>query len=73
MNGGFKDVKAYTQKKDIQIEAAFADSVVEKYADAALSCKVSKSLMLRTAVFPLYPRLGKSQIEKIAKVLLTLP
>lgn len=73
LNSGFKDVKAYAQKKDIQIGTAFSGCVIENNEEAAAACKTAKSLMLRTAVFPLYPRLGKSQIEKIAKVLLTLP
>ena len=71
---GFKDVKAYAQKKDIEVRLAFEDSIVaakeEKYGAA---CKNAKALALRSAVFPLYPRLNRSQIEKISKVLVTLP
>ena len=74
LNGGFKDAKAYAQKKDIEIRLAFEDSVIAAKAEEfAAECKNAKALALRTAVFPLYPRLGRTQIEKISKVLVTLP
>lgn len=71
---GFKDVKAYAQKKDIEVRLAFEDSIIAaKTEELGAECKNAKALALRTAVFPLYPRLNRSQIEKIAKVLVTLP
>ena len=86
LNSGFKDVKQYTSKKDIEIVSAFSDSVIgvleklkenlleeEKLPYECSACKNAKSLYLRTALFPLYPRLSRSQIDKIAKVLGTLP
>ncbi|MCR5612177.1 DegT/DnrJ/EryC1/StrS family aminotransferase [Treponema sp.] len=86
LESGFKDVKQYTAKKDIEIVQAFSDSVIgtlEKLKENLLeeekipydysNCKNAKALYLRTALFPLYPRLSRSQIEKISKVLGTLP
>ncbi len=74
LNGGFKDAKAYAQKKDIEIRLAFEDSIIAAKAEEfGAECKNAKALSLRTAVFPLYPRLGRTQIEKISKVLVTLP
>lgn len=86
LNSGFKEVKQYVSKKDIEISSAFGESVIgvlEKMKENLLeeeklpydysACKNAKSLYLRTALFPLYPRLSKSQIDKIAKVLGTLP
>lgn len=86
LNSGFKEVKQYVSKKDIEISSAFADSVIgvlEKMKENLLeedklpydysSCKSAKSLYLRTALFPLYPRLTRSQIDKISKILGTLP
>ncbi len=74
LKGGFKDVKAYAQKKDIEVRLAFEDSIIAaKAEELGGECKAAKALALRTAVFPLYPRLNKSQIEKISKVLVTLP
>ena len=86
LNSGFKDVKQYTAKKEIEVNLAFTDSIIgflekmkenlleeEKIPYDCSNCKNAKTLYLRTALFPLYPRLSKSQIEKISKVLVTLP
>lgn len=74
LNSGFKDVKQYAQKKEIEIRAAFEDCVFSRRPEEFdKACKNAKTLFLRTAVFPLYPRLSRIQVEKISKVLLTLP
>lgn len=74
LNSGFKDVKQYAQKKEIEIRSAFEDCVFSRRPDEFdKACKNAKTLFLRTAVFPLYPRLSRTQVEKISKVLLTLP
>lgn len=70
----FKDVKQYAAKKNIEISLAYEDSVIAKNEEAfSATCIRAKSLYLRCALFPLYPRLSKSQVAKIAKVLGTLP
>ena len=73
LNSSFKDVKAYTAKKDIEIQMAFAGSVIALKDELSQSCIHAKSLLLRTAHFPLYPRLSQVQAAKIGKVLGTLP
>lgn len=74
LNSGFKDVKQYAQKKEIEIRAAFENCVFSRKSEELdKTCKNAKTLFLRTAVFPLYPRLSRTQVEKISKVLLTLP
>ena len=74
LTSSFKDIKQYAAKKDIEISLAYEDSVMsldeEKFS---ASCIKSKSLYLRSALFPLYPRLTHSQVAKIVKVLGTLP
>jgi dTDP-4-amino-4,6-dideoxygalactose transaminase len=70
---GMKDVVSYAAKKDVEIDSAFSDTVAGKFPDVSRSCQTANSLVLRTALFPLYPRLGKSQVAKVAKVLATLP
>ena len=74
LSGAFKDVKQYAAKKGVEIKAAYEDSIIshldgEKYAEY----KTARSLSLRTALFPLYPRLGSQSAEKIARILGTLP
>ncbi len=70
---GMKDVITYAHKKEISVENAFNDTVIVKMAELQSSCPNAYSLSLRTVLFPLYPRLSGKQIEKIAKVLATLP
>ncbi len=74
LNGSFKDVKQYASKKDIEVRSAYEDSVIAFHdEELSPSCRTAKSLYLRTALFPLYPRLGSDSAAKIAKVLGTLP
>jgi dTDP-4-amino-4,6-dideoxygalactose transaminase len=70
---GFKDVKQYAAKKGIEIEQAFAHSIAGTYPEVCESCVHARSLFLRTALFPLYPRLSKKQAETVCKALATLP
>ncbi len=74
LNSGFKDVKTYAQKKEIEIQPAFEDSIMAlRQEELKDTCRNANPLFLRTALFPLYPRLNRKQIEKISKVLVTLP
>ena len=73
LESGFKDVKQYSARKEIDIALAFEDTVIALREEELEHCKNAKSLLLRCALFPLYPRLGKNQSSKIAKVLATLP
>lgn len=73
LESGFKDVKQYASRKEIDISPAFENSVIALREEQLENCKNAKSLLLRCVLFPLYPRLGKNQSSKIAKVLATLP
>ncbi|MDR2020829.1 MAG: DegT/DnrJ/EryC1/StrS family aminotransferase [Treponema sp.] len=70
---GMKDVKAYAKRKDIAVENAFEDTVMGSGAVPSSSCPEAYSLSLRTAVFPLYPRLGSAASGRVAKLIGTLP
>ena len=74
LNGSVKDVKQYAQRKEIEIQPAYSNSVISILdEDEGSKLKVAKSLSLRTVLFPLYPRLGSDSATKIVKVLSTLP
>lgn len=74
LSSPFKDVKQYAAKKEIEIRPAFEGSVIDLLQDElSESCIKAKSLLLRTAHFPLYPRLTHSESAKISKVLGSLP
>ena len=73
LSSGLKEVKQYVNRKEIEIENAFAGSVAEKLGDSLEGCINAKSLLMRCVLFPLYPRLGSGNIAKVAKILATLP
>lgn len=74
LESSFKDVKQYSSKKEIEVRLAYEKSVISLFEDEERSSYIhAKSLFLRTALFPLYPRLGSEAVSKIAKVLGTLP
>jgi dTDP-4-amino-4,6-dideoxygalactose transaminase len=70
---GAKDVKAYAKRKEIAVESAFEDTVVGCGRIPPAQCPESYSLSLRTVLFPLYPRLGSSEIGKVVKLIVSLP
>ena len=72
LESGFKDVKQYVNRKDIELELAFTNSIAD-FLKEKNTCINAASLLLRTVLFPLYPRLGLNNAAKIAKVLGTLP
>ncbi|MDR0323640.1 MAG: DegT/DnrJ/EryC1/StrS family aminotransferase [Treponema sp.] len=68
---GLKDVIAYAKKKEILLDNAF-----EKTIAASLvceNCPVSSSLVLRTVLFPMYPRLRSQEVERVSRLIMTLP
>src|SRR5574344_315615 len=74
LNSGFKDVKQYAQRKDIEVRPAFENSIIAlRQESLAGDCICANSLLLRTALFPLYPRLGQKDAQRIVKVLSSLP
>lgn len=79
---GLKDVRAYARKKDILLEGAFARTLMGwalEHGDEGAEgpgrgdCPEAYSLTLRTVLFPLYPRLSSAEVERISKLIITLP
>jgi dTDP-4-amino-4,6-dideoxygalactose transaminase len=70
---GMKDVTAYARKKEIIIENAFEQSLAGAGISDSVLCPVSYSLSLRTVLFPIYPRLGSQDVERVSKLITTLP
>ena len=68
---GLKDVIAYARKKEIEIENAFENTIAG--SGFANDCPVSNSLVLRTVIFPMYPRLRSQDVERISRLIMTLP
>jgi len=68
---GLKDVIAYAKKKEIFLENAFDKSIAG--AMICENCPVSNSLVLRTVLFPMYPRLRSHEVERVSRLIMTLP
>jgi dTDP-4-amino-4,6-dideoxygalactose transaminase len=70
---GMKAVKQYAAKHGVAVESAFDNTLAGSEMVKAEVCPHCCSLALRTALFPIYPRLGAKNAEKVAKVITTLP
>jgi dTDP-4-amino-4,6-dideoxygalactose transaminase len=70
---GMKEVRQYALKKNVDTLPAFAGSIAALEDSPAASCANARSLVLRCLIFPLYPMLGKRDVEAVCRVLATLP
>ena len=70
---GARELKTYAKRKNIIVENAFDNTLVGQGVVASEQCPESYSLFLRTVLFPLYPRLRKEEIDKIAKLIVSIP
>ena len=68
---GLKDVVAYAKKKEIEIETAFEKTIAG--SGLCSDCPVSNSLALRTILLPMYPMLRSADVERISRLITTLP
>ncbi len=74
LNSSVKEVKAYAQKKNIEIKQAYENSIIAlRQEELSSDCICANSLLLRCVLFPLYPRLGQKDVSQIVKVLSSLP
>jgi dTDP-4-amino-4,6-dideoxygalactose transaminase len=70
---GMKDVKAYARRKEIVVENAFENTLAGSGMVPMEQCPEACSLSLRTVLFPLYPRLRAEEVERVSKLITTLP
>lgn len=73
LSDGMKDVRQYALKKSVDTVPAFSDTIAALEESPAAHCVNARSLALRCLLFPLYPMLGKRDVEAVCKVLSTLP
>jgi perosamine synthetase len=73
LSDGMKEVRQYAMKKNVDTVPAFADSIAALEDSPAAHCPNARSLVLRCLLFPLYPMLGKRDVEAVCRVLATLP
>jgi dTDP-4-amino-4,6-dideoxygalactose transaminase len=70
---GMRDVKAYAAKKGVDVELAFGNTLAGSGIVEPEKCPIAYGLSLRTALFPIYPRLGAKDAETVARVISTIP
>jgi len=68
-----KEARAFAKKKGVETHMAFNESIITMDDAIYNECPGAKSLLLRCLLFPLYPALGKKNVEMIMKVLTALP
>ena len=70
---GVKEVSRYAVRHGVETTLAFAGCMLDSFPDAGETCPNARALALTTILFPLYPTLGKKNVQLVAKVLSTLP
>ncbi|HVP19163.1 MAG TPA: DegT/DnrJ/EryC1/StrS family aminotransferase [Spirochaetia bacterium] len=73
LRDGMKEARQYALRKSVDTHPAFAASIAALDDGPATHCSNARSLVLRCVLFPLYPTLGKRDVEAVCKVLATLP
>jgi perosamine synthetase len=73
LTDGMKEVRQYAMKKNVDTLPAFAGTIAALEDSPAAHCANARSLVLRCLLFPLYPMLGKRDVENVCKVLASLP
>jgi perosamine synthetase len=70
---GIMEVRKFAKKHLLETHAAFNETVITRHDEIYNTFPNAKNLLLRCVLFPLYPALGKRNVEEIAKVLSVLP
>lgn len=73
IKGNRREIQKYAQKKNVETTLAFKGCCLEEELGDMIVCPVAETLILNCLLFPLYPSLGKSNCESIARILATLP
>lgn len=73
VSGSTIDVIKYASKYGIETRKAFCDTIAARRSDLLDEFPHASRLLSRCILFPLYPSIGKRNIENVLKVLSTLP
>ncbi len=73
LSSPMNDVMRYAFKKGLETVPAFSRTLISFYSGTENLCNYAKLLLMKVLLFPLYPSLGKKNIQLIVKVLSTLP
>ncbi len=77
---GMRDVRQYARKKGVETAPGHAGSLLAEGGEGGDGEQAqggdypaARSALMRCLLFPLYPTLGKTRVDTVAKVLATLP
>jgi len=73
LSSAVKEVNSYARTHGVETRGAFLDTIIEDYPEVQSHCPKAKKLAMSTVLFPLYPALGRENVQLISKVLSTLP
>ncbi len=77
VDGGVKEVQSYARKKGVETLRAFPDATLSFLDQASeveeMAYPNARKFLNSCLLFPLYPRLAKDEVDKLGKVLTTLP
>ena len=73
LDGGVREVMKYARSKNIVTRETFCESTFSRILTDSVNCPNAQALYLRCILFPLYPMLGRANIQEISRVLSTLP
>lgn len=73
ISGNIGEVQRYARKKGVETLMAFSGRFLDESIRSIETCPKAKSLSLGTLLFPLYPTLGKKDVQLIVKILSTMP
>ncbi len=73
LDGSVKEVMKYARSKNIVTRETFCESILSRILTESVNCPNAQALYFRCILFPLYPMLGKANIQVISRVLSTLP
>jgi perosamine synthetase len=67
------EVRQYARKHGVETAPAYEQSCVAVAGELASGCPNARKLLLCCLLFPLYPMLGRKDVEGVCRVLATLP
>jgi dTDP-4-amino-4,6-dideoxygalactose transaminase len=73
LSSSMNEVRKYARKRNLDTLPAFLDSVIAVTEEEKGEFPNARNILLRCLLFPMYPMLGKKNVDLICRVLATLP
>lgn len=73
LHSSFNEARSFSESYGVEIRLAYDFSCIASHKELYPHFPVAASLALRTALFPLHPRLDEEAVEAVSRVLRSLP